>query len=230
VIVRKGNERLGHVENMMAILAHDLRSPLMAVTMTAEALAAREGLVDSDTRLVARILRAVARMDRMIEHLSDFAETLRADGIPVHRAWVDLEALLRAQIDELEAGHLGARCQLDARGDPTGYWDGDRLCEAFSNLLTNANEHGSGRDIAITMRGRSKDVEVRVDNAGAIANHLLPTLFEPFHEGRGGSHHMGLGLFIAHQVVCRHGGTLDIACLDDHTSVTIVLPRLPPRT
>jgi anti-sigma regulatory factor (Ser/Thr protein kinase)/transposase-like protein len=118
-------------------------------------------------------------------------------------------------------------------GDWTGEWDADRLRQVVSNLLGNAVQHGAG-PIELTVSAEGGDVRLVVHNGGTpIPASVLPTLFDPFVRGtaadsparrRHGS--LGLGLYIAREVVTAHGGTVDVtSSADGGTAFTVRLPR-----
>ena len=94
--------------------------------------------------------------------------------------------------------------------------------------MANALQHGEGdQAVAIRVDGRKRDsVTVSVINAGAIDEDLLPNVFDPFRRGRRQALGLGLGLFIAQQIVHAHNGTIDITRANGtHTAVSVRVPR-----
>jgi PAS domain S-box-containing protein len=216
-------------ERLLGIVVHDLKSPLAAVDMTAKLL--REDLDDEDSlHSVDRILRGVSRMKRLIDQLLDFARIRAHGGMPVVPGSVDLTQLCSQVVDELRAANPEVTIALSADGDCWGQWDADRLSQVVANVLANAVQHGSG-ELAVRVSGAGEDVTVTVHNRGEpIPAHLLPVLFDPFRQGerreKGQRQSVGLGLYIAQQIVLAHQGLIEVRSPDgDGTTVVIRLPR-----
>ena len=100
-------------------------------------------------------------------------------------------------------------------GDLNGNWDGERLAQVVSNLLGNALQHGDEGDaVKVNVNGtESEAVEITVENSGTIPADLLPQLFDPFRGAQrqtGRAEGLGLGLYIVHQIVLAHGGSVDV--------------------
>jgi signal transduction histidine kinase len=115
----------------------------------------------------------------------------------------------------------------------TGTWDGERLVEVLSNIVGNAVEYAApGTPILVKAHGDGAEVVIQISNQGpAIPPDLLPVIFLPFHQGRPAgaarSGHLGLGLYIAHEIMILHGGSLDARSSAGTTTFTMRLPRLP---
>jgi signal transduction histidine kinase len=95
----------------------------------------------------------------------------------------------------------------------------------------NALHHGSAdHPVRIAVDGtRPEEVSITVSNGGTIPAGLLPHLFDPFRGGeREPGRHQGLGLFIAHQIVRAHHGTIEARSRNDVTSFRVTLPRHAP--
>jgi two-component system, sensor histidine kinase and response regulator len=119
------------------------------------------------------------------------------------------------------------------RGDFNGEWDGGRLAQVASNLITNALQYGEpGHPVAVELDGTQPDsVELIVANAGSIPRELLPVIFDPF-RGRSDpgrrSDGLGLGLYIVRQLVEAHEGRVDVTSnASDGTRFIVRLPRQP---
>ena len=217
-------------EMFTGVLGHDLRNPLNAVTMAARvALSQNEG--EKLVKPLSRIVRSTERMTRMIDQLLDFTRLRMGSGIPVEPRPVELLAVLRQVIDELDDAHPRHSLRLDHDGDSQGRWDADRLAQVFSNLIANALEHGvpeQGVDVRVDGSARDR-LNVDVHNMGFIPAALIPKLFEPLVGGDrkpNGAQGLGLGLFISRAIVTAHGGSIDVR--SDETSGTtfrVVLPR-----
>lgn len=218
----------------LAILGHDLRSPLAAVA-TAGTYLARAGVFDDRVEQIGvRIKRSAATMNGMVNDLLGLARTQLGDGIPVERRACDLREVCTWAIDDAQAAHPRAIFALHVSGDATGQFDGPRLQQLLSNLATNAAQYGKpGTPITVDIVGEADQVLLKVSNQGAvIPGELLPTLFSslvqlPAQEGNERPRSsLGLGLFIACQIAVAHGGTIDVESdALSGTVFTVAVPR-----
>ncbi len=217
-------------ETFTAILGHDLRNPLAAIVTSARLAMDR----DSSEKLrkpLARILSSGNRMTRMIDQLLDFTRVRLGGGIAVIPVETDLAALVRQVMDELDEANPDWSLRLSCAGDTSGRWDPDRLSQVFSNLVANAVRHGrSEHGVGVTVDGRGeRAVRVTVHNMGAIPADRLPKLFEPMAGGGrapDNSQGLGLGLFITRELVCAHGGSIEVRSDEAAgTTFTVTLPR-----
>ncbi|KAA5923038.1 response regulator [Achromobacter xylosoxidans] len=213
----------------MAVLSHDLRTPLQAVIMGASMLARQGG----DARVVSvaqRMLQSSERMKHLIEDLLDVTRIRQAGGLALAPARIGMDTLVLRTLDELRAGFADRQIEAECHGDPVGEWDGERIAQVLANLLGNALHHGA-RDVPVRVEvdGSVADrVVVTVSNGGSIPAELLPQLFNPFRSGArpaGGHRGLGLGLFIAQQVAQSHGGRISAESRDGITRFRVALPR-----
>jgi PAS domain S-box-containing protein len=218
-------------EMFAGILAHDLRSPLGAISTAAQLVQMRRPDDERIASPVSRILTSSARMARMIDQLLDFTRIRLGGGLRLERNRVDLVEVLRAAVSETESASPGWRARVETLGDGWGSWDADRMAQALSNLAGNAAQHGAP-DAPATVRldGREAGrVTLTFENRGAIPRALLPNLFDPFHAAqrlRSNGKGLGLGLFIAREIVSAHGGGVDVTSGEvTGTRFTVVLPR-----
>jgi two-component system, sensor histidine kinase and response regulator len=221
--VSRLREALELNEKFVAVLGHDLRSPLSAITMAATLIREQsaEPFVDKSAR---RILRAGNRMARMIDHLLLFARARSGQMPPIAPREVSLAKLVQTVLEDCETERCD-RVEVQVEGDVEGTWDPDRLAQVTANLITNALRHGL-RDgsVRVDLDGRNKDeVCLMVANEGTIAEDLLPEIFEPFRSSSGG---LGLGLFIVRSFVNAHGGTVEVRSPPrEGTCFRVRLPR-----
>jgi signal transduction histidine kinase len=219
-------------ETLIGMVGHDLRNPLAAIALAATALVRQGSLNARDLMMMRQITGGADRMGRLIDDLLDFTRARLGGGIPLILERCDLGEICKRIGHELETG-LSARVICDLRGNLTGMWDADRLAEVVSNIGGNAIEHAApGTAITITARARHGSVVVKIRNAGpAIGPQLLPHIFEPFRRGReknvSRARSLGLGLYIAHEVVIAHGGTITAGSKEGTTTFTVVVPRFP---
>ena len=220
-------------EMFLAILGHDLRSPLNAASMASQFMLDSSELVEPNLTLVTRILRSTRRMNRMVGDLLDFTRSRLGSGVPIVRAPMDLGKEIGSAVDEVSGAHPDTVIEIETSGDLHGNWDCARIGQVMANLLSNAVQHGSAKTpILVTVEGHRDDVVVRVHNRGpAIPEADLPEIFSPFKRLRSGepaspSGNLGLGVYIVERVVTAHGGSIDVTSTDDDGTTFIVrLPR-----
>jgi PAS domain S-box-containing protein len=222
--------RIGDLqERFVAIVGHDLRTPLSVISLGASTIAQRGGLAPEQQVTLDRITRSAQRMREIIHELLDVVRARQGLGIPVVRGQADLAEIARRAVAEL--GELSSERPLaiEVRGDTSLEGDPARLLQVVSNLVGNAVQHGSG-PVRIEIAGTADEVTLSVHNDGSpIAPDMMSTLFEPFRRGpardAGRSGSLGLGLFIVREVVRAHGGEVEVESGEDGTNFTVRLPR-----
>ena len=218
-------------EDVVAIVSHDLRNPLNAISLSASALIKREELDERTAKAAMRIYAAADRAHRLIRDLLDFTQA-RVGGIPVSLRAVAPGELARQVVEEIQSAYPERRLELRVEVEGKISADPDRLAQVMANLMGNAVQHSpGGTPVRVRVRGEGEGVLFEVHNQGMpIPAEQLPGLFEPFQRGReagagsGGS--LGLGLFISRQIVEAHGGRIDArSALGEGTAFTVWLPR-----
>jgi two-component system sensor histidine kinase/response regulator len=226
--LRERTETLRVNEIFLAVLGHDLRSPLSAIINWGRILE-RSPSASQVPEIGKRLQGSGRRMHQLIEDLLDVARARLGGGIPLRPSECDVGQVAQRIVDErlIDEPRDGVRFQRD--GNLVGRWDAERLGQVISNLVGNALQHGTTDEpIRIQLDGRDPHtVSMAVANGGAIPPKLLPHLFDPFRAGRepsGREGGLGLGLYIVQQIVLAHGGTITVRS-DDSTAFEIVLPR-----
>jgi len=216
-------------ERFIAILGHDLVTPIGAITTAARFMQESPDLPQLHRPLVKSIESSATRMQRMVSDLLDFARTHLGEAIPITRSTMDLRDAVEAAIAEIIASNPGAVIQFDSTGDSTGRWDYDRLVQAAGNLIGNAVQHGeSNKPVVVTIRGEPNEVVLSVNNRGPVLpKESIPRLFEPGKGAAAGNgRHLGLGLYIVDQIARSHGGYVNVtSTVKDGTTFTLHLPR-----
>lgn len=201
-------------EQFIAVLSHDLRSPLSAIQMSAELLE-NKTTEKRSLGLIAAIYNSSVRMGRLIENVLDFARGRLGGGIPISSQWVDdLAHTLELTVDEVKAAHPKAIINLSMALPAGIYCDPLRIGQLLSNLLGNAVTHGSySSAVDISAFMEDDHIVLSVTNQGTpIPGSLIPLLFHPFTRSEAGQRGqgLGLGLYIASQIVTAHNGTLTV--------------------
>ena len=218
-------------ERFLAILGHDLRTPLGAITMSAQFILESGDLTEPYHSLVDRIGKSGRRMNKMVSDLLDFSRTRLGDTIPIAREEMDVAKMLDDIVAEVAASYPEARLEVEASGDLRGQWDCARLTQAVTNLVGNAAQHGLvDAPIGVTARGEAVEIVIAVHNEGpAIPDELIGKIFEPMKRGGedgGDRRHLGLGLYIVDRIVAAHGGRIDVTSSESRgTTFTVRLPR-----
>lgn len=198
-------------ERFIGILAHDLRSPLMAISVAAELLM-NAGPAAGDKLLLDQIVGAASRMHRMVLDVLSFARGYLGDGVPIARQLGDFGAIVEAVVNEARIIHGHERIRLDLRGDLRGLFDRDRVHQVVSNLVRNALEHGTGLVHVIASEADDRQgITLVVKNQGAIARTAQ------------GAH--GLGLYIVDEIARAHGASVEMSSSNGETVFAIHWPR-----
>ena len=215
-------------DEQLGVFAHDLRSPLGAISLTADTLLTAQPEPTARKRFEL-ILRSTKRMERMVNQLVDYGRARLGTGLPMTVDEADLGVLARVAVEDARA-RTGRAVELAIDGDARGTWDPERISQAVANLIGNAAEHGgAGEAVRVHVDGGAADrVRLTVWNAGAIEPAVLAEVFAPFRGGRPRTKTsgLGLGLHLACAIAEAHGGRVDVRSTpDEGTTFTLELPR-----
>ena len=221
-------------EMFLAILGHDLRTPIGAVMTSARFMLDTQELPEPHRTLTARIVSASTRMNQMVGALLDFTRSRLGGGIPVAPTQINMGKVVHDVVNEISAAYPGRTIKVDARGSLAGKWDCERITQVLNNLIVNALEHGGERTVVnVAVHGDATEVSVAVHNQGpsipeeeldGIFNAMKGSSAEP--RKTGPSANLGLGLYIADQIVQAHKGRIDVESSEERgTTFTVHLPR-----
>jgi len=219
----------------LAILGHDLRAPLQAVTMSTDLLMRKVGLDEAALLYISRIKSGTRHMGTMVGDLLQFVRSRLGASLPVERRPMDLASACREALEEACAGQPGCRPNFVVEGETQGHWDRSRIDQLLQNLIGNALQHGArDHEITLTLTGDEQSVTLTMHNEGdPIAEDAIGSIFDPLVRSTSddaGPHNpstsLGLGLFIVKEVVNAHGGSITVTSnIGDGTTFTVVLPR-----
>lgn len=220
-------------ETFLAILGHDLRTPLGAIQTSATFMLDTNELEEPHRTLTMRIAASAKRATTMVGELLDFTRSRLGGGILVVRTEMSLGRVVHDVVDEVAAGTRRCPIRVDTRGDQRGCWDAGRLSQALSNVIGNAVQHGmSGTAVTVQVTGDEEWVAVAVHNRGPVIEpDQLDGIFNPMKlarpdAARGPVAGLGLGLYIAERIVSAHDGRIDVESSEAAgTTFTLHLPR-----
>lgn len=219
--LRRRGDALEAKDRNIAVLAHDLRTPLAVIGIDARNLKHHH---DPEVQRIGdRLLRSVARMQLLT---SDMLESARAalTELPISPAEMDLCALCRELVEDFANAYPRVAFSIDVPERVAGSWDRERLHQAVANLLANAVKYGSGW-VRLHVGVGADSAEVVVENGGTpITTGFLEHIFEPFVRGEGHDEGAGLGLHIVREVARAHGG--EVRAVSDAGNTVFAL-RLP---
>ncbi len=212
-------------EQLIAVLGHDLRNPLSAITMAAELLIATSDT--SNSRLLNTIKRSSDRMTELVMNIMDFARTRLGEGIILKRQDMELEPVIQQLVAEMKLVYPNRVITTNFQIKNSVYCDDNRIAQLVSNLLSNALNHGSlSYPVHVNVKEVDGEVEISVTNKGKpISPDIHGHLFAPFtREGnRPSQNGLGLGLFICSEIAQAHGGDLSFISNEEETCFTFRL-------
>ena len=235
-VQRYSNAAAASRDMFLAVLGHDLRSPLQAIEIASHALT--QAALSDATRLQVgmRVKRASKAMNRLITDLLEFTRSRLGRAMPIERSPCDLGQLCEEALDAARASYPLQLFEPQLSGDLRIPVDPARLLQALSNLLNNAVQHGDpGEPVSLGAHGDERCVVVVIANAGPpIPPDALRVIFDPLVQlpttvaelNHRSATSLGLGLFIVREIVLGHHGTIDVqSSAETGTAFTIRLPR-----
>jgi signal transduction histidine kinase len=216
-------------EQFIAVLGHDLRNPLFAITASAELLL-RRALDDKSGKIAQHILTSGRRATQLVDDVLDFARGRLGHGIPLSlHDCHDLEAAFNHVISEVQRVHPARPIRSFIGILDCIRCDRERLAQLLSNLVANAIAHGDRNGVVdVAARVEERHLLLSVSNQGEpIPDDVLPHLFQPY--SRPGTEEpqagLGLGLYISSEIALAHRGMLDVhSTQEDGTTFTLRMP------
>src|SRR5271156_1595987 len=218
---------------LLAMLGHDMRSPLQVIQLTTMYLSKLD--VGTDVAAcAARLAKSTRSLKALLDDLLDFNRAKLGLGVTISPAAVDLAEAFSAELEQLRVANPGRRIELEVDGDVRGVWDINRLNQLLGNLVVNALKYGaSSSPVKIALNGLVVEVIFSVHNQGPkIEQSVLAQMFEPLKRGldhqvvAGSDSSMGLGPYIAREIAIAHHGDISARSDENETVFTVRLPRL----
>jgi PAS domain S-box-containing protein len=233
--LRKAQEDVRERDEFLSIASHELRTPVAVLQLLLQILRrASERSAGGLQAMLEEKLEVLERQTRRIALLVDElldVSRMTLGRIELRRQPLDLAEVVRDTTSSLEAevGQSGSRVELDLRGPARGRWDRIRIEQVITNLLANAAKFGRGRPILVSVEADPVNVCLRVSDQGiGIPPESQERVFERFQRAASPQNFggLGLGLFIARQIVEAHGGRIQVQSTPGAGSTfTVELPR-----
>jgi PAS domain S-box-containing protein len=248
--LRKAEDEIKERDAILTIASHELRAPVGSLqlqvgmlqrvaTSTAndvgtvrDAMGKTASELDAMRQRMAKIERHARRLAQLIDQLLD-ASHIRVGKFPLRLESTDLADLTRETVGSLrdEVEGSGSTLTLETGQPVLGEWDPIRVEQVIANLLLNAAKFGRGNPIIVSVEGDPERGWVSIKDEGiGIGDEDRERIFLPFERAVavGGVMGLGLGLYIARQIVSAHGGTLTVESVPGVGSTfRVELPRRP---
>lgn len=207
-------------DDFIAIASHELKTPLTVLKMQLDMI--QESLnkvsdgpakveMEQNLRLA---FEQVCDLSQLTEKLLDVSQ-LKSQQFILYPQKVNLRSVLQQVLEHYQGLLQKAGCvvTLNGPGEISGEWDEVRLKQVFTNLLTNAMKYGAGKPIEISLSSAAKRVQVSFKDHGiGMAPENQAKIFNRYervaHRGRFTG--LGLGLYIAQQIVLAHKGEIRV--------------------
>jgi len=223
------SERLSAVGQLVAGVAHELNNPLAIILGYSQLMLRMSDTTPRIQECLRKLEEAAQRCQRIVQHLTVFAQKQKVDKRPVNVNDV-LYSVLDIREDQLRANQIRVSTTLDAR-PMTVYADFQQLQQVLLSLINNAQEalltrNASDRDIRIATRLQDDQVIIDlIDNGPGIDDEHIARLFEPFFTTKEFGKGIGLGLSICYGIIKEHQGDIRVTHTEGGgATFTILLP------
>ncbi len=211
-------------DEFLSIAGHELRTPLAALALELGTLQRRllqtaaappaPGAVEALAQRASRATRQVERLTQLVNRLLEVSQ-LRSGRPRPERQRLDLRALVNEVVDRFTEQAQQAGCALTVEAGPAvnGAWDPLAIEQVTGNLLANAIKYGAGKPIRVSLHTEQDRALLAVRDEGiGVPREEVDRIFDRFARAVPARHFggLGLGLYIARQLVEAHGGTIAV--------------------
>ncbi|UPQ82413.1 hybrid sensor histidine kinase/response regulator [Pseudomonas knackmussii] len=208
-------------DDFMSIVSHELKTPLNTLILEVQLRRLQLGrnnlaafsqeklwqMVDKDERQIQSLIRLI---DDMLD-----VSRIRTGKLSIRPSDVDLGKLVASVVENFAPQMEASGCTLlFQRPEPiVGVWDEFRIEQVLANLLTNAMRYGAGKPVQVSVSATASGACIEVRDQGiGISQKSLERIFCQFERAEGSetSAGLGLGLFIAEQIVKAHKGRIQV--------------------
>lgn len=225
-------------DTFLAILGHDLRSPLATIAMSGSLLSQPGITKEYVATLAPRIRRSASVMSSMVNDLLEYARAELGGEMPMSFFDIDMADICHSAIADASAVHPNCSFIFDASEPVIGCFDQIRLQQVFTNLLNNAAQYrGDVMPVTMTLMSSNDSATISIQNSGAlIPQEAIDAIFDPMvqlaitaDQTERASTSLGLGLYIAKKITVAHDGLISVESREPTgTTFTVVIPRFRP--
>jgi PAS domain S-box-containing protein len=243
LLYREAVEAIQARDDFLSIASHELRTPLSSLRLQIEMLLRSRGGGAKDCMIVrspeegrAKLEKAakqVERLSTLLDELMDVSK-MRDGRLRLDLEEVDLADVARDVLHRLAdpTGRLHTLVRLRAPAAVVGKWDRFRLEQVVTNLVTNAIKFGGGKPVELCVEEEGSRGRLVVRDRGiGIADEDIERIFKRYEQAISSRAYggLGLGLYIAREIVEAHGGTIHAESqAGEGSTFTVALPREPP--
>ncbi|HEX5659291.1 MAG TPA: ATP-binding protein [Polyangiales bacterium] len=221
-LFKEARDAIGVRDDFLSMAGHELRTPLTALQLqilSITKLMGQEGAAEKVAQRAEKAGRNVLRLSALVNELLDISR-ISAGRLRLERTTMDLGGALRDVVQRHAEELTRAGCEAELRivGDLNGSWDRTRVEQIATNLLANAMKYGKGKPIELSAERRDDHVLLVVRDHGiGIPPEDQKRVFQRFERAVSARHFggLGLGLWIARQLVDAHGGTIRVESQKD---------------
>jgi PAS domain S-box-containing protein len=208
-------------DEFLSVASHELKTPLTPLRLQVQSAlraARRTGWESVPPERISKVIevtdRQVERLARLVDDMLDVSR-INVGRFELRKEKVDLCELVREMLDRLSEQLRSSRCQVSLKVDNQifGNWDRLRLEQVILNLLTNAMKYGSGSPVEIRLGETKSMARLQITDHGiGISQDDQQRIFQRFERAVSAKHFggLGLGLYIAQQIVRHHGGQIRV--------------------
>ncbi|WPB78306.1 MEDS domain-containing protein [Archangium violaceum] len=223
-------------DEFLSVASHELNTPLTSLKLHVQSLTRSLSRGDGVSLTRQKVTSIIERTDRQLRRLSRLvSDLLDVSRIHAHKMELELEHMdLRELVEDVvdrisgEFTQIGVRLDVAPGPQMVGHWDRSRLEQVLINLLSNSLKYGAGKPVWLEMAADGARVSLSVKDQGTgLREEDRSRIFERFERAisareAGG---LGLGLYIAREIVQAHGGVISVESrLGEGSTFTVSLP------